>query len=208
METVSDLAEEHDALEVAAALLKLYADETGRGTPADQKEDDVATYGGAQTGRGETGMTRLFINVGRNQGIRPQDVVGAIANEAKIPGRSIGAIDILDAYTFVDVPSDMAQRVIDALSAASVKGRSVNVEVAQPGAGGQPSREERGGSRFEGSSGPRRDDPRQFRDRSGPPRFRVRREESGRGPAESGFRRSGPDRGPNRSFQRDDRSRD
>ncbi len=209
METVSDLAEEHDALEVAAALLKLYADETGRGTPADQKEDDVATYGGAQTGRGETGMTRLFINVGRNQGIRPQDVVGAIANEAKIPGRSIGAIDILDAYTFVDVPSDTAQRVIDALSAASVKGRSVNVEVAQPGAGGgQPSRKERGGSRFEGSSGPRRDDPRQFRDRSGPPRFRVRSEESGRGPAESGFRRSGPDRGPNRSFQRDDRSRD
>ncbi len=143
-------------------------------------------------------MTRLFISVGRNQGIRPQDVVGAIANEAKIPGRAIGAIDILDAYTFVDVPSDTAQRVIEALTAASVKGRSVSVEIAQPG----------GGSQADGSGGGRRDDSRSFRDRSGPPRFRSRRDDGPRGGADSGFRRASPDRGPNRSVPRDGRSRD
>jgi hypothetical protein len=129
-------------------------------------------------------MTRLFVNVGRNQGIRPQDIVGAIANEAGIPGRSIGAIDILDSYAFVDVPSDASSRVIDALRSSSIKGRPVNVEVAQPGAG-RAARDDRRRQRDRGAvdggqrtSGPRYEPSggRRF-DRSGPPRFRVRREE-------------------------------
>ncbi|MDV3295134.1 MAG: DbpA RNA binding domain-containing protein, partial [Brachybacterium paraconglomeratum] len=56
-------------------------------------------------------MTRLFINIGHNFRIRPQDFVGAIANEAGIPGRAIGAIDILETFSFVDVPENMAQQV-------------------------------------------------------------------------------------------------
>lgn len=102
-------------------------------------------------------MTRLFLNVGRNQSIRPQDIVGAIANEAGIPGRSIGAIDILDTYTFVDVPADVTDRVISAINSASIKGRPVNAEVARPGGGGSPDRGERGryrgGSRFQDDQG-------------------------------------------------------
>ncbi|MDP9363286.1 MAG: DEAD/DEAH box helicase, partial [Chloroflexota bacterium] len=133
LQTVADLAEERDALEVAAALLKLYADETGRGVSEEQQEDDVATFAAADRGRGETGMVRLFINVGRNQGVRPQDIVGAIANEANIPGRAIGAIDILDAYSFVDIPESQVERVLQAMQRATIKGRPVGVEVAQPG---------------------------------------------------------------------------
>ncbi len=135
LDAVGDLAEDHDALEVAAAVLKLYADETGRGTPTDLKEDDLATFVAAGSGRGETGMVRLFLNAGRQQNIRPQDVVGAIANEAKIPGKSIGAIDILDAYTFVDIPSEFVERVLQALQTASIKGRRVNAQVAEQGDG-------------------------------------------------------------------------
>jgi ATP-dependent RNA helicase DeaD len=158
IETVADLAEEHDAIEVAAAALKLYADETGRGKPAELKEEDIATLATATTGPSEAGMTRLFLNIGRDGGVRPQDVVGAIAGEANIPGRSIGAIDIFDSYTFVDVPTEFAERVIDALKRSGIRGRSVNVEVAQPGAG-RPRREIRGampsgfrrGARLEGA---------------------------------------------------------
>jgi ATP-dependent RNA helicase DeaD len=188
LETIDDLASDHDVAEVAAAILKLYAEETGRGKP-EEKEDDLATFSAARSGRGESGMTRLFVNAGRNQSIRPQDIVGAIANEANIPGKSIGAIDILDTYTFVDVPTEFVDRVIPALQRSGVKGRPVNVEIANPEAG-PPSRSSNrggGGPRFnrdrDRDRGPRGGSRRfdrnrdQGRDHSGPPRFRVRRGE-------------------------------
>ena len=159
LDAVADLAEEHDATEVAAAILKLYADETGLGASADLKDDDVASLVAA-SGRGETGMVRLFLNVGRNQGVRPQDIVGAIANEANIPGRSIGAIDIFDAYAFVDIPSDVVERVLQALAISTIKGRRVNAEVAQPDAGrpaGQPRDRDQTRRGGRGPAGPRRD---------------------------------------------------
>ncbi len=143
LQPIRDLAEDHDAITIAAAVLKLYAVETGRDTTAVQKDDDVATFsgstfGGSGGGRNDAGMVRLQIDIGRNFHVRPQDLVGAIANEANIPGRSIGAIDILDTYTFVDVPEDTAQRVIDALNNASVKGKSVTAELStEPAASGR-----------------------------------------------------------------------
>ena len=203
--TAADLAEERDAVEVSAAILKLYADETGRGVSEDQKEDDVATLAAAGRGRGETGMVRLFLNVGRNQGIRPQDIVGAIANEANIPGRAIGAIDILDAYSFVDIPQEHVERVLAALRGSAIKGRPVGAEVAQPdggrsggdrrrdGAGGPvrvrdgrgasfPRRDPRvGGARVnrDREARPRDGAPGRRFDRTEPARFRVRRDGPG-----------------------------
>ena len=81
------------------------------------------------------GAVRLFLNVGHNLGIRPQDIVGAIANEANVPGRTIGSIDIFDGYSFVEVPAEDPQQIIDALSQSGIKGKYVNVEVARPDAG-------------------------------------------------------------------------
>lgn len=181
LEPVQELTEEHEAVDLAAAILKLYAEETGKATTENVENDelsrlssqqsppDFSDRGGAPRGprrpRGgtESGMTRLFINVGRNFHVRPQDFVGAIANEARIPGRAIGAIDILDTYSFVDVPQDMAQQVISAMNSATVKGRPVNVEVASDSAGGgarggAPRRSGPGarGGRFAGGA-PRRD---------------------------------------------------
>jgi hypothetical protein len=130
--------------------------------------------------------------------VRPQDVVGAIANEAAIPGRAIGAIDILDAYTFVDIPREFVDQVLAAMRSASIKGRRVNAEIArpdgwaatdragrdgrprEPGAAYPPRREFVGGGRVRRD----RDDAqalsetgvkRRF-DRTGPARFRVRRD--------------------------------
>ena len=50
-------------------------------------------------------MVRLFLSVGRAEGVRPGDIVGAIANEANIPGQAIGAIDIYDHVSSVEVPA-------------------------------------------------------------------------------------------------------
>jgi ATP-dependent RNA helicase DeaD len=187
VDTVADLADEHEATSVAAAVLKLYADETGRSATPEQQEDDLATFtaatGAGRGPRGETGMVRLFLNVGRHQGIRPQDIVGAIANEAGIPGRAIGAIDILDSYTFVDIPHEYVDRVLAAMRTATIKGRPVNAEIARPSEGGD--RGSRGGADRGARPGPypRRDGGPGF-DRSGRQRF----ERGGRSPYVGGVR--------------------
>ena len=79
----------------------------------------------------EPNMTRLSVSIGRRDYVRPGDLVGAIAGESGIPGSSIGSIDIFDKHTFVDVPNDMASRVIQAMDGNNIKGRQVNVEIAK-----------------------------------------------------------------------------
>jgi ATP-dependent RNA helicase DeaD len=79
----------------------------------------------------ERGMTRLFVAMGRTDGLRPQDLVGAIANEAGLRGKEVGAIDIYDRFSFVEVPAESAERVMEALGKATVRGRTVAVRVAR-----------------------------------------------------------------------------
>ena len=80
----------------------------------------------------EPGMTRLFVSIGRMDGVRPADLVGAIAGESGIEGSSIGAIDIYSRYSFVEVPERQGDRVIRAISGATVRGRQVTVRPALP----------------------------------------------------------------------------
>jgi ATP-dependent RNA helicase DeaD len=79
----------------------------------------------------DANMTRLMVTIGRKDFVRPGDIVGAIAGEANIPGSSIGSIDIFDKFTYVDVPKDMANRVVDAMEGNTIKGRRVNIELAR-----------------------------------------------------------------------------
>ena len=71
--------------------------------------------------------TRLFVGAGRAAGMRPSDLVGAIANEAGLAGDRIGSIQIAEGFSLVEVPEAEADRVIAALRAGSVKGRRINV---------------------------------------------------------------------------------
>jgi len=72
-------------------------------------------------------MTRLFVGAGRGSGIRPQDLVGAIAGETNLSGRDIGAIEIADRFSLVEVPESAADEVIAAMRAASIKGKRTTV---------------------------------------------------------------------------------
>ncbi len=78
-------------------------------------------------GSGGGGVTRLFVGAGRAAGIRPSDLVGAIANEAGLRGGDIGAIQVADGFSLVEVPEAAADQVIRALRAATVKGQKVIV---------------------------------------------------------------------------------
>ena len=64
---------------------------------------------------------------GREAGIRPGDLVGAITGELGIESRLIGAIEINDAFSLVEVPESIADEVIEALRATKLRGRKVNV---------------------------------------------------------------------------------
>ncbi|MGW0810931.1 DEAD/DEAH box helicase [Nonomuraea sp. NPDC002799] len=133
---VESLTDEFDLMEVALAAVKL-AHEAGGGTLDEQEIPEIAPrtmdkqrgqrpapqdgerYGRAPAG----GMARLFFNVGRSAGIRPQDLVGAIAGESSLSGRDIGAIEIADRFSLVEVPQAAADEVIAALRRATIKGR-------------------------------------------------------------------------------------
>ena len=103
-------------------------DGRGRGRGRD-RYDDLDEYVDRKTARGG-GKVRLFINLGKNQNIKPGDIVGAIAGETGMPGKLIGSIDMYDKYTFVEVPRAQADIVLDAMNRAKIKGKNVHVEVA------------------------------------------------------------------------------
>ena len=82
-------------------------------------------------------MARLYIGAGRNSNIRPADLVGAIVNEAGIDARAIGAIQITDRFSLVEVPDEIADGIIETLRATTIKGKRVPVrrDREQGGAG-------------------------------------------------------------------------
>lgn len=79
----------------------------------------------------DANMTRLFLNLGNKDRIRPNDIVGAIAGETGVPGKSIGGIDIFDNFSFVDVPQKDAEHVIRVMKNNTIKGKSVNMEISK-----------------------------------------------------------------------------
>ena len=72
-------------------------------------------------------VARLWIGAGRDAGIRPGDLVGAIANEAGLPSRAIGAVEIADRHSIVELPEEVIDDVAKVLSRAWIKGKKVSV---------------------------------------------------------------------------------
>lgn len=104
-------------------------DKRGKDRGKDGKDRDA---GGAGTGPRRQGrakdarMVQVFVSAGRRAGIRPQDLVGAIANETSLQGRDVGAIEIADRFSLVEVPHEAVDEVVRALSRTRVKGRKVD----------------------------------------------------------------------------------
>ena len=134
--------EGNDPMEIAAAALKLsrsaekarpvanIAEVVAESRPSSRGDRD-REYGrgkpqgrdGRRSDRGdrdagnkrvshEAGMVRLKLNKGKENGVRPNDIVGTIAHHADIPGSSIGKIRIEDTFTYVDVPEDLVEKVL------------------------------------------------------------------------------------------------
>jgi ATP-dependent RNA helicase DeaD len=75
-------------------------------------------------------MTRIFINAGSGLGLQPSNIVSGIASLASISGKMIGAIDIYKDFSFVEVPAEKADLVIESMQAFTHHGKNVSVELA------------------------------------------------------------------------------
>ncbi len=109
--------------------------EERRGATERQKEKTFSKPGTdakkAPRGKNEPGMVRLWMNLGNANGIRPGDVVGAIASESGIPGRAIGEIDIRSDHTFVDVMEQHVKMVLQASTGKyRLRGKPVMLRLA------------------------------------------------------------------------------
>ncbi|OLF17664.1 DEAD/DEAH box helicase [Actinophytocola xanthii] len=133
------LAEEFDIMEVALAAVKLAHEASGAAVdeedipevaPPSDERTGRRVSAGREKDRGRAvreGMTRLFVGTGRAAGVRPQDLVGAIAGESRLTGRDIGGIEIADRFSLVEVPETAADEVVAALRGVSIKGRRTTV---------------------------------------------------------------------------------
>lgn len=121
--------EEYTSMDMAAALLKMLIGDTL------DREDEVEEFH-FDTDKDDSRMVRLFIDIGKKDKIKPANILGAIAGESGMPGKLVGAIDMMDNYTFVDVPAIHAEKILKAMNDnVQIKGRRVNVEKANQSRG-------------------------------------------------------------------------
>ncbi|HEX6091008.1 MAG TPA: DEAD/DEAH box helicase [Gemmatimonadales bacterium] len=145
---VESLAGEFDVLDVAAAAVKLIHAESAGAAGADEDDEIPSSAAaddrragakprsqpkereprGAQAPRAPgAGMVRIYVGAGRKANMRPADLVGAIANESGIDARGIGAIEIADTFSLVELPEEVVDQVIAALRGTTIKGKRLTV---------------------------------------------------------------------------------
>ena len=76
-------------------------------------------------------MVRLFVNVGKKSKVGAGDILGAIAGESGISGSQIGAIDMYDKFTFVEVDKKVADTVVESMHNNTIKGNKVAIDFAK-----------------------------------------------------------------------------
>jgi ATP-dependent RNA helicase DeaD len=143
----------HDPLEIAAVTLKMARGEEKQRSiapisivadyrterPSRERSGRTQVRGSYRQGEHfeqpgnqshENGMVRLSLNMGRKQGIRPNDIVGTIAFHADIPGSAIGKIFIQDKHSLVDVPETLLGQVLANTGNYRIRQQPVNVKLA------------------------------------------------------------------------------
>ncbi len=146
---VERLAQEFDPLAIARATLSLLpvaptpgGDIRDSSPSRDRDRGDRDFRSGSSSGEAISAprrekrtdpMTRFYLDAGRDAGLRPGDIVGAIANETGISGRTIGAIEILDGWSFVEVREQDAG-LLEKLHQTTLRGKPVTFTLEPPNA--------------------------------------------------------------------------
>ncbi|HEX2925262.1 MAG TPA: helicase-related protein [Ruminiclostridium sp.] len=127
LDTINNESEEQEenfvtSLDIAAALLKMYGEQSGN-LPSAVNEIDNAVEPSSKRD-----MVRLFINIGSESKIQPKHIIESLVASTGLPGKLVGAIDIFDRYSFVEVPKEFAPEVLKSMKNYTIKGKRVNIE--------------------------------------------------------------------------------
>ena len=137
---VTTLADEFDVMDIAAAAVKM----AHSAAAGDKGDEEIAVSPTAASGKDRMaprvptarhgqdrgtgrGFARVFVGAGKKAGIRPADLVGAIAGESGVPSSAIGAIRIAENFSVVEVPDELADEIIEAVGAGTLRGKKVKV---------------------------------------------------------------------------------
>ncbi|MDP2688511.1 MAG: DbpA RNA binding domain-containing protein, partial [Deltaproteobacteria bacterium] len=126
LKLAGQIAEEMEPMDALAALLKFQLQGIGSPEAASRDEASLDDTGASP------GMARLFMTIGKEQGVKAGDIVNAIAEKAKISRNAIRGVSIFDTFTFVEVPRDAAAKVIEFMHQSIISGRKVAVAPARP----------------------------------------------------------------------------
>ncbi len=128
------LLERFSPQELAAAALALLIPQAPAGSTVPQ-----STAARAEKATGTDGWTRLFVSIGEMEGVKPSDLLGALAGESGVDGSSFGKIEIRDTYSLIEVRPSEAEKVIKAVNGTSIRGRSARVDYDRGSSGaGKP----------------------------------------------------------------------
>jgi len=145
--------EDHSLEDLAVAAISLLARDQGaklKATTETTQERDWEDRPHKPRAEGNfqaVNEVELFVATGSQWGVRPGDIVGAIANETGIEGREIGRITILDRKSFVGLPRAIAERIVAEFDTIEIRGVPVRLSLAQPRDNNDGPRERRGGGR-------------------------------------------------------------
>jgi ATP-dependent RNA helicase DeaD len=120
----------HDAETIIAAMIKKLV----KFDLSEERDlnDIIPERKKSQRGTGKLENTERFhVNLGKKQGVRPGDILGAVAGECDIPGYDIGEIEILDNFSFFTAAREHKHRILDRMNGSQIKGMDVVVELSK-----------------------------------------------------------------------------
>lgn len=120
-----------DYKSLCSSLISLVAKKNKRVIPivisSNKKEKNEVNLKGV----GVNGRVRLSVNIGRNERIAPNFIVGAIVEESDVPAKAIGKIDIYHDHTIVELSTEAAKTVLECMSKTKIKNKKVSFKLAE-----------------------------------------------------------------------------
>jgi hypothetical protein len=133
---IAPLLDRYDPADIAAAALRAaragLLGALGAQTAAPQPE--------AVSASGVPSWAKLWIGVGRKDGVKPGDLVGAMVGEAKVAADRIGKIDLRELFALVEVRAEDAQRIAEALTGTTLRGRRLTAHIDRGAGPARPPR--------------------------------------------------------------------
>ncbi len=140
MSILNEIDTVHTIEEIAAALIKQsltnesddeYKNDINYKIKSESKEDRFVAIKKKRKRRDDGRFDRVFLTVGNKDKVRPGQIIKSVAKECKVKGNVIGAIDMFDNFTFIDVEKEVSKKVVKGLNGKKIGGRKVKVEIAK-----------------------------------------------------------------------------